>query len=477
MAEKNEESKEIELVRIAAARGIFFPSAEIFDSTLSGFWDYGPIGLRILNNVISKWRNLLEEVNAYEIAGAIILPRKVLQASGHEANFSDPLAKCKKCGSVFRIDKMLEENDNSRTFEGLSEEEYAKLIAEHKLKCEKCGGELGKVQKFSLMIGAQIGVSDELNAYLRPEACQSIYLDFKRIFDTYAGRKLPLAIAQMGKAFRNEISPRNNILRQREFYQMDIEVFFANEGEYALEKGDDIEVGLCDEKHPDIEKVTISRALEMKIIDSSVTAYWTAKWIKFIERIGFEPKDIRLRKLHGNEKPFYAKEAFDLEIRRDEGWVEMNGIHHRNDYDMTNYEKFGASVPKIEGKVPNIFEISCGTDRLFYLLLYRALNIQGERHWFSLKKDIAPYEFGIFPLQKDEKLIEKAKSVHSDFKRRGIRCYYAESGGIGKRYAKADEIGVSKCVTIDYTTLEDDTITIRDRDTTEQVRKKFSDVE
>lgn len=476
MGSSGKESKEEELVSIAAARGIFFPTAEVFDSTLSGFWEYGPIGLKILNNVIREWRDLLDEVNAYEISGAVILPRKVLQASGHEANFSDPLVKCKKCNSVYRIDKILEESDSSRTFEGLSEDEYAALILDHKLRCEKCGGEFGKAQKFSLMIGTQIGVTEDINAYLRPEACQSIYLDFKRIFDTYGGRKLPLAIAQVGKAFRNEIAPRNNILRQREFYQMDIEVFFMNEDEYVLGEQDDVEVGLSDEEHLDLDRVSISKALEMKIIDSSVTAYWTAKWIMFIEKIGFEPKDIRLRKLHAEEKPFYAKEAFDLEIRRDGNWVEMNGIHHRNDYDMTNYEKFKATVPKVEGKVPNIFEISCGVDRLFYLLLYRALNIQGQRHYFSLKEGIAPYKFGIFPLQKDEKLIEKAKMVHSHLKRNGIKCYYSETGGIGKRYAKADEIGVNKCVTIDYTTLEDDTVTIRDRDTTEQVRKKFSDV-
>ncbi len=470
----NEPQKEIDLAKVALARGIFFPTAEMFGTNLSGFWEYGPIGVRILNKVLLEWRKFLDQVDACEISGAVVLPRKVLQSSGHESNFTDPLVSCKKCKSVYRVDKMLDELNMPGKHEGLSQKEYDEIIAKNNLKCDKCKGDFGSVMNFSLMVGTRIGVSEDVNAYLRPEACQSIFLDFKRIFDTYSGKKLPLAIAQVGKAFRNEIAPRNSLIRQREFYQMDIEVFFVNGDEFLLSADDNISIGLSDEKNPGVTRIRISEAMDMRIIEERVSAYWTSRWVQFLTGIGFASEDIRIRKLYG-EKPFYAKEAFDLEVKRDSEWIEVSGIHYRNDYDLAQYEKFGASVPKVEGKIPTIFEISCGLDRLIYMLLYTSMRT-GERQLFSLKENIAPYRFGIFPLQKDEQLLNKARSIYKSLKDGGIDCYYSETGSIGKRYAKADEIGVPKCVTIDYTTLEDETVTVRDRDTTQQIRIKYSDV-
>jgi glycyl-tRNA synthetase len=475
MPDNATDTREIELTRIASARGIFFPTAEVFGPMLGGLWDYGPIGWKIFNNILKEWRAFLDEYNVFEISGSVLLPRKVLQASGHEDNFSDPLATCKKCKAVYRVDKLLSEKDPSGVFEGLSAEKYFELMGHYNLKCTKCGGELGIPEKFSLMVGTKIGVTSDINAYLRPEACQSIYLDFKRIFDTYAGRKLPVSIAQVGKAFRNEISPRNNLLRQREFYQNDIEVFFTEDGSFALNLEDDIAITVSDAKNPNINSIKISDALKSGIIESKITAYWTAKWIIFLQRIGFSINDIRLKKLHDSEKPFYAKEAFDLEIRKDNDWVEVSGIHYRNDYDMLNYEKFGATVPKYEGKLPNVFEVSCGTDRLFYLMLYNSLKIEDERHWFKLSSNIAPYSIAVFPLQKDEKLSKKGNEVYQILKKISA-CYYSETGSIGKRYAKADEIGVPRCITIDYQSLEDNTVTIRNRDDTKQTRVKIGEL-
>ncbi len=463
-------SKETELMRIASARGIFFPTAEIFSGGIGGLWDYGPIGLRIFNNYVSEWRRLLDEVGAYEISGSVLLPRKVLQASGHEANFFDPMVTCRKCGSTYRIDKLLEEADRSGNFEGMSMEEYSSLAVKHGLKCERCGTAFGSAEKFSLMLSTKIGIAAETNAYLRPEACQSIYLDFKRILDTYSGRKLPLIIAQIGKAFRNEISPRNNLLRQREFYQHDMEVFFMSDDDYILKPEEDIEIGVMDHENPGAERVSIRKAMELGIIESSITAYWTSKWIRFMEGVGFAPESIRIKKLRGKEKPFYAKEAFDLEVNRDGAWVEITGIHHRNDYDMSQYLKFGADVPKVGGRVPNVFEISAGADRIFYLLLYTSLQSDSKRHWLSLNEKIAPYRYAVFPLQRDEKLAEMARKVYSGLVAKGVQCYYADTGGIGKMYAKADEIGVQMCITVDYQGLEDGTVTVRDRDTTKQRR-------
>ena len=468
------------ILKIALSRGMFFPNSEIFGENISGLWDYGPIGLKILNNIISEWRRIVDEIGGLEISGSVVLPRKVLRASGHEENFFDVAVICSNCRTAFRIDKLLEEKEPSKNFEGLGDKEYLRLVAEYKIKCERCGGELSTIRKFGTMFDVAVGLQDhqaspearETNAYLRPEACQSIFLDFKRIFTIY-GKQLPLTLTQVGKAFRNELSPRNNLLRQREFYQNDIEIFFLDEDKFELLE--DARIRIHDKGNRDVESIAISEALKRGIIQNRVTAYGLSAVAKFMKDIGFDKDRVRYRKLY-EDKAFYAKEAFDIEVKKGDEWVEICACNHRGDYDLASYERQGGDVVKVDDRLPNIFEISAGTDRIFYLLLHDTFKSDPERTWFSLKGRIAPFRAAVFPLLSKEDLEGGAEDIRSTSEYRSD-VYYLSSGSIGKRYRKSDEIGVPLAFTVDYDTLEDGTLTVRDRETMLQFRAKKESVD
>ncbi len=456
------EERDDELLRIALSRGIFFHSSEVFSDNIAGFWDYGPIGVRILNNLLEQWRQTLYSMNGFEISGSVILPKIVLQASGHEANFFDMEIKCSKCGAVYRVDKLLEEKDSSKNFEGLTEEEYLKYLKEYSIKCSKCGGELDGIKKFGTMFPLKVG--DDISAYLRPEACQSIFLDFKRVFEAY-GKKLPMAIAQVGKAFRNEISPRNNLLRQREFYQNDIEIFFI-EDDFKLDK--DFKINVYDKNDSALGEIAISDALSKGVIKSSVTAYGIAKVHEFLLRVGFRNEDIRYRKLY-EDKAFYSKESFDVEIKKQDLWVELVACNNRGEHDLSAYEEYGAKGLRVEDKIPQIFEISMGTDRLFYLLLFSSFRKDEQRAWLSMNSSISPFKAAIFPLVSKDNLDVKATSIFNSSRYRND-ILYSENGSIGKRYRRAEEVGIKIAFTVDYDTIKDNTITVRESDSMKQFR-------
>jgi glycyl-tRNA synthetase len=456
------EDKDDELLRIALSRGIFFHSAEVFSDNISGFWDYGPIGVRILNNLLDQWRQTVYSMNGFEISGSVILPKIVLQASGHEANFFDMEIKCSKCGTVYRVDKLLEEKDSSKNFEGLTEEEYLKYIREYSIKCSKCGGELDSIKKFGTMFSIKIG--EDVPAYLRPEACQAIFLDFKRVFESY-GKKLPMTIAQVGKAFRNEISPRNNLLRQREFYQNDIEIFFT-EDNFKLDK--DYRINIYDKNDSGLSQISVNDALSNGVIKNTVTAYGIEKVHEFLLRVGFKNEDIRYRKLY-EDKAFYSKESFDIEIRKQDIWVELVACNNRGEHDLSAYEEFGAKGLRVDGKIPQIFEISMGTDRLFYLLLFSSLRKDEQRTWLSMNSVISPFKAAIFPLVPKDNLDVKANSLFNS-SRYKHNILYSDTGSIGKRYRRAEEVGIKLAFTVDYDTIEDNTITVRDSDSMKQFR-------
>jgi glycyl-tRNA synthetase len=464
------------LAKIALSRGIFFPSAEIFGENISGVWDYGPLGLKIFNNILREWRETLYAMDAVEISGGVILPKKVLQASGHEANFFDVAAVCDKCGTAYRVDKLLEETDPSRSYEGLSDEDYLDRIKVYGLRCKKCGGNLNKIKKFGSMFGLEVGVQKndgkEANAYLRPEACQSIFLDFKRLFMLY-GKHLPFTIGQVGKAFRNEISPRNGLLRQREFYQNDIEIFFSNDSDFSTFK--DARIIIFDKEDQNVSDLMISEALKKGIIENSVTAYALSEVADLLNRLGFKSEDVRFRKLYA-DKAFYSKESFDVEIKKGRDWVEVMACNHRGDHDLSSYEKYGSSSVKIEGAIPKIFEISAGTDRLFYMALYNSLKFDGERRWISLNGRLTPFKAAVFPLlTKDE--LRKFVSDHIKTSKYSREIYFLDSGNIGKMYRKADEVGIPIAITVDYQSLQDNTVTLRDRDSMGQFRFNVNELD
>jgi glycyl-tRNA synthetase len=463
--DNNEDKKytsDEELTNLALSRGIFFHTSEIFSDNISGFWEYGPVGFRIFNNLLTQWRKLVNSMNGVEISGSVVLPKKVLQASGHEDNFFDMEIACIKCGSVYRVDKLLEEKENSRSFEGLSEGEYLNYIKEYGIKCAKCGGELGEIKKFGTMFPLKIG--EDVQGYLRPEACQSIFLDFKRVFDT-SGRKFPLVIAQVGKAFRNEISPRNNLIRQREFYQNDIEIFFVEDN---FELKEDYTVQIYDKEKNNTMNVNISAALSDGTIKNKVTAYALSKIYGFLLSIGFDKDVIRFRKLY-EDKAFYAEESFDLEIKKGDSWVELVACNHRGIHDLSSYEKYGAKGMNIDSNIPKVFELSMGTDRLFYLLLLVSMKKDSERRWLSLDSKISPFKYAIFPLVSKDGVDSKASEIFENSVYRDD-ILYSDSGSIGKRYRKAEEIGVRLAFTVDYESLENETVTIRESDSMKQFR-------
>ncbi len=482
MENENQKSKDIKenkddvLSKVALSRGMFFPSSEIFGENLSGLWDYGPLGLKIFSNILSEWRNTLYEINAVEISGSVILPRKVLQASGHEDNFFDVAVICEKCGSAYRVDKLLEEKEPSRNYEGLSDDDYLSWIKVYNIKCQKCGGNLTKIKKFGSMFGLEVGVQahdgNEVNAYLRPEACQSIFLDFKRLFTLY-GKRMPFIIAQVGKAFRNEISPRNSLIRQREFFQNDIEMFFVDDSSFPEFK--DTKVTIYDKANSNISEIMISEALNKKIIENKITAYAVSVVSDFLNRLGFARSDIRLRKLY-EDKAFYSKESFDVEVKKDSEWVELIACNYRSNYDLSVYKKYGGDIAQVGDKIPEIFEISAGTDRIFYMLLYNDLRYDSERRWFVLNGHIAPFKAAVFPLLSKDELV-KFVNEHVSGSRYKKELYLLVSGNIGKMYRKADEIGVPIAITVDYQSLKDGTVTLRDRDSMEQFRFNVKDMD
>ncbi len=467
-------STEERLVKIALSRGIFFKTAETFGDNISGFWEYGPIGLRIFNNLLSVWRRTLDRIGALEISGSTILPRKVLQASGHEKKFFDIATTCGKCGSTYRADKLLETADPSKSFEGLPDDEYVEALTKYSIKCEKCGEPLRGIKHFGSMFGLSVGVEDdkEVNAYLRPEACQSIFLDFDRVFKV-SGKTLPLILAQTGKTYRNEISPRNALMRQREFYQSDIEIFFGGEEKFGIDN--DSTISIFDKKNSGTAPVKISQYLESGTIESGVAAYALSVFDRFLLELGFDASEIRYRKLY-EDRAFYSKESFDVEVKKGNEWLEVASCNHRGTHDLESYKEYGSSVVEIGGRTPQVFEVSSGTDRLLYLLLYRSLRSDSEREWFELNSMLSPFKAAVFPLMPKDNLDEisrklKENSFYSD------SMLYSETGSIGKRYRRADEIGVKFAFTVDYQSKEDDTLTVRDRDSMAQFRLKIGDVD
>ena len=474
MKTDNDLSVEDRLMKVALSRGIYFKTAEIFGDNISGFWEYGPTGLRIFNNLLSVWRKTLDRIGALEISGSSIIPRKVLQASGHEKNFFDVATTCEKCGSVYRADKLLEAAAPDTVFEGMPDDQLVESLKKYGITCEKCGSPLTNVRHFGSMFGLNAGAEDskEVNAYLRPEACQSIFLDFDRVFKVY-GRALPLTLAQVGKAYRNEISPRNSLIREREFYQNDIEIFFDDESKFEL--GDDREITVFDKKNPDASSMKISEYLSKGVIESKVTAYALSILDAFLHDLGFKREEIRYRKLY-EDKAFYSKESFDAEIKKGDDWVEVTACNHRGDHDLAAYKEYGGSIVEIGGRIPQIFELSSGTDRLFYLLLYSSFKSDAEREWFELNASLSPYRAAVFPLMPKDSLDEiamkiKTGSFYSDV------MFYSATASIGKRYRRADEVGIKFDFTVDYQTKEDNTLTIRDRDTMDQFRMKVEDID
>ena len=471
-----------EVMKLALERGFYFPSCEVYSDASAGFWEYGPSGVGLKNKFLELWRReLIRRDGMMEIDGSQIMSKSVFEASGHLGNFADPIIKCTKCNSTFRADRTIAEIANIEIPESADLNEFDNAIIENKIKCPKCKGDFGTTKKFNMMFKVGIGPQEE-EAYLRPETCQSIFVDFPRLFKTMRG-KLPLGIAQVGKSFRNEIAPRQSLLRLREFYQAEIEVF-CNPGRLnEVEKFAEIENTVI-RVQTDTEPIsmTCKEALETGAVPNKFVAYYLGILTEFYEKTGIDISKSRFRKLGDKEKAFYAEVAFDFEVETTIGWLELVACNYRADYDLSSHAKMSKEKFEVmdndEKVLPHVFEISMGIDRSLYTILEHSLknDEEHERMVLSLKPYLSPIHVGILSLVKKDGLKEKTDEIFINIKRK-FDAFLDHSGAIGRRYRRLDEIGAPFAITVDHQTLEDNTVTIRKRDSMEQSRVNISEID
>lgn len=428
------------IIQICKQRGFIFNSAEIYGG-MKGFYDFGHLGVLLKNKIKNLWLKdvVFSQDNIYLIESSLIGSRKIYEASGHLKNFYDLLVECKNCHNRFRADHLLKG-------------EYGEIkIKDNKPLCPICQGELTEQRTFNLMFKTYAGPVEELasEAYLRPETAQGIFYNFKNIATTMRA-KLPFGIAQIGKAFRNEITPRNFIFRIREFEQMELEFF----------------------SYPDEAEKWFN--------------YWVEKRFNFYLKLGFKEKNIRQKIYSQDELAHYSSATTDIEYNFPWGFDELEGIANRTDYDLKAHNKYTGDElfyydEKTKTKIiPYVIEPSVGVERLLLAILlefYDEDEIEGEtRKIFRFPPFLAPVEVAVFPLLGNrQELVEKAKKVY-ELTRKNFNAFYDENGSIGRRYRRQDEIGTPFCLTIDYQTLTDETVTIRDRDTTQQQRIKINQI-
>lgn len=548
---------------LAKRRGFFWQSYEIYGG-VSGFVTYGVLGTRLKQNIEKKLRELfVGKLGVLEVESPVITPEVVFEASGHVDHFKEPLVECQKCGKRFRADHLLEE------FAGMSEAEAERLsleeindqILKNKIKCPDCGGNFGKAETFLTMFKTTIGPYSKAVGYGRPEAAQGIFVEFSRLFG-FSREKLPLGVLQIGRALRNEISPRQGLLRLREFTIADLEFFFDPEEPncYLLKEVEDekLRILLAETKSKgseDTVEVSTREALKKGFIKLEWQAVFMAYAKRLLVELGVPAQKQRFIEKLPWEKAHYSSQTFDQQVFVERwGWVEVSGHADRSDYDLKShmthsnadmrvfkeYEKsvekeqvvikpimiklgpvfkgeagkvvellsrvdpteFEASLKK-NGRymlgqyailpefvdvqrqkvvergrhfVPHVVEPSFGSDRLLYVALEYAYQIKEDRVVLAFPRDIAPIQVGVYPLVSKDGLPEKALEVHKMLVDDRFSVEYDEAGSIGRRYARADEVGSQLGVTVDYDTLKDNTVTVRDRDSWKQVRARIDDL-
>jgi len=475
------------ILQVAFHRGFMWPSSEIHGG-LAGFFDYGPMGALLKQNIENKWRELfIVREGMFEIETPTIMPEKVFRASGHLEHFSDPLVECAKCKGSFRADHVVKDKLKIDV-DDITNKQLDEIIKKEKVGCPKCGGALGKVWSFNLMFETSTGAGkDQRTVHMRPETAQGMFVAFPRLFQI-ARKKLPFGACQIGHSFRNEISPRQGMIRLREFSQAEAEIFY-NPKDKSHPKFSSIKnkkLPLYPSKNQGkkagkIVEMTVGQAVKEGLIPSELQAYYVFISERFFEDIGVPRKAIRCREQLPDEKAHYSKATWDVEIySEDYGWIEVAAIADRTGYDLGGHQKVSnerLSV-SIDGErfVPNVMEASFGVDRPFYSVLEHSFKEAKNRTYFAFKPEIAPIKAYVFPLVSKDNLPKKARETFNLLIDNKILVKYDESGSIGKRYARADEIGVPYCITVDYDTLKDNTVTIRDRDSTKQKRVKIADL-
>jgi glycyl-tRNA synthetase len=483
-----------DLATFCKRKGFVYPSSEIYGG-LAGFFDYGPLGVELKNNIKNAWwkTHVHQRPDIAGIDGSIITNPKVWEASGHVSNFTDALAQCKKCGHKARADHLIEDKAKISTA-GMDSAELIQQIAEHSIKCPRCGSEALNVKEpFNLMFKTMVGPSEEkeAEAYLRPETAQVIFADFKLVQEN-ARLKLPFGIAQIGKAFRNEISPRDFIFRCREFEQMEIEYFVAPDKIEECPYIKEFNSSSLNVLTSDMQKVSRPLHKSMKVkemLEKKIILPWHAFWLSFEHKwfvdLGANPDNLRIRQHVQTEKSHYATDTWDLEYKFPFGWKELEGIANRSDFDLQQHIKTSGKDlsyfdPDTQKKVvPHVVaEPSLGVDRTFLVFLFDAYTYDDERNNVVLKLNpkLAPIKVAVFPLVSNKpRLVKAAREIYDELKEE-FNCKYDGNSSVGRRYARADEEGTFLSCTIDFQTLKDKTITLRNRDTTKQIRIKISEL-
>ncbi|MBR2709189.1 glycine--tRNA ligase [Candidatus Saccharibacteria bacterium] len=441
------------IVSLCKRRGFIFPGSDVYGG-FAGTWDFGPLGVLLKKKIMDEWWKFFVEnrEDMYGIDAAILMNPKTWEASGHTATFADPLVECKECKSRFRADKIADGISESVTTE--------EFLATH-TKCPVCGKESwGPIRKFNMMFMTHVGavlpdddqeVAKKGVAYLRPETAQGIFTNYKNIVDTIYPN-IPFGLAQQGKAFRNEISPRDFILRDRECSQMEIE-YFVNPSTWE-------------------ENFETMRTLHHEFLEGVM---------------GLPKSKIHELEVPAEDRAHYSKRTIDFMFDYPNGEEELMGLAYRTDFDLMNIEKASGKSMAYRDKttnetfVPHVIEPSIGVERLFLAVLssaYTEDEIDGEKRTIlKLPENLAPFRFCVSPLLKNKpELVEKAREVYDKLRKKYGNVTWDDSGNIGKRYRKQDEIGTPSCVVIDFDTMNDDTVTVRDRDTTRQTRVKISDL-
>lgn len=477
-----------DILDVAKRRGFFWQTA-LLHGGMAGFYDYAHVGTMLKRKFQNAWRGFFLGLddNYYEIQPCQVMPEDVFRASGHISHFTDPVVKCSKCGHVERADHIMEDVLDE-SFEGKSPEELMGLIKKHGIKCGKCGGRLEEVGTLNLLFPMSVGAGQDAQVgYLAGETAQGAYINFKLEFEALR-RRLPLGLAVVGKAFRNEISPRNVLIRMREFTQAELQIFF--------------DPGTIKE-HPDFKSVAgkglrlfpVSQRKKGTVLEISCKdavsklklprfyVYHMAKVQEFyLDVMKLDPKQFRFKQLSDEEKAFYNKYHWDIELNLESvgGWKEVAGIHYRTDHDLKGHEKVSGQKQSvnIEGKsfIPHVLELSFGVDRNVYALLELAYTEEKDRTFLRFPRRVSPYDAGVFPLVKKDGLSELARGIQNKLRDAGFTVFYDESGSIGRRYRRIDEIGVALGITIDYDSKKNKDVTIRDRDSMDQVRVKIDDL-
>jgi glycyl-tRNA synthetase len=539
---------------LARRRGFLWPAFELYGGA-AGFYDYGPLGAPLKRRIEDIWRQYFVIAEGFaEIEAPTIGVEGIFQASGHLSGFSDPLTGCKECKEVYRADHLIKHI--IEVPDALTNEEIYRCMQENEITCPECGGELSSVYEFNLMFKTMIGPGNKMTGYMRPETAQGMFINFPRLLRYFRGA-LPFAAVQIGKSYRNEISPRQGVIRLREFTQAEAEIFIdpRDKTHPRFDEVKDIRMKFYSQEAQEKgeeEEMSFGEAVEKGVVAHQTLAYYVARTYQYLLAVGIDPQKLRFRQHKSDEMAHYAADCWDAEVLLDRlGWIELVGVADRTDYDLkahTTVSKVNLSVfvnygqPKkrkktvvkpdfkalgpmfkskakavgealralapeqlagekiqvnIDGEtididrslvsfesveeevrgeevVPHVIEPSFGIDRILYSILdhsYYEDEIDGEkRAVLRFKPRVAPIEVAVLPLMDRSELVGPAKKILEELRSRGMRTDYDTSGSIGRRYRRNDEIGTPYEVTIDYETIEEGTVTIRDRDSMSQVR-------